>query len=389
MRRLLRGLRPRRRPGALILLFCTGVTAAAASTDPPAVNAGTLAARAGLPFTITAMARFDSPWALAFLPDGRLLVTEKSGRLLLTTPSGHKQAVTGVPAVDDGGQNGLLDIAISPDFASDRTLYLSYVEPGAGGSSLALARARLVEDGASPRLEPLQVIWRQLPKGRGGQPGGIIAFAPDRRHLFLTVGDRMRPATAQDPEQALGKVLRLNPDGSTPAGNPLAALGGVGAQIWTLGHRNPYGLAFAPDGQLWLHEMGPRGGDELNRLAAGRNYGWPLVSNGDHYDGTPIPDHDTRPDLAAPQVYWTPVIAPAGLAFYEGALFPAWRGSAFIGGLAGHCLVRIGFDSDGNARQAERWNLRRRIRDVAAGPDGALWLLEDGSGGRLLRLTPR
>lgn len=360
--------------------------------SPPSHNAGGNVASTDLPFDRQAIASFDAPWALAFLPDARLLVTDKSGKLFLLTVAGNKRGVSGVPAVSYSGQNGLLDVAVSPRFADDASIYLSYVEPGDGGSGLALARATLVDAGGSARLDDVQVIWRQLPKGDGGQPGGIIAFAPDGGHLFLSSGDRMRPDTAQDPQQALGKVLRLNLDGSTPSDNPQAAAGGVRAQTWTLGHRNPYGLAFAADGALWLHEMGPKGGDELNRIEVGKNYGWPVVSNGDNYDGSPIPDHATRPGFAAPAVYWTPVIAPAGLTFYDDAqtaLFPQWRGSAFIGGLAGHCLVRIEFDADGGAREADRWEMDKRIRDVESGPDGALWVLEDGGGGRLLRLLPK
>ena len=198
----------------------------------------------------------------------------------------------------------------------------------------------------------------------------------------------MRPKSAQDPAQTRGKLLRLNLDGSTPADNPQTEEGGVRGQTWTTGHRNPYGLAFAPNGKLWLHEMGPRGGDEFNLIEPGRNYGWPLVSNGDNYDGTPIPRHITRPEFAAPAVYWTPVIAPAGLVFYEGSMFPQWRGSALIGGLRVRSLVRVSFGTNGQPDEAERWNMGARIRDVAVAPDGAVWLIEDNNPGRLLRLTP-
>ena len=357
-------------------------------STPESINAGGNAASNELPFERQTITRFDAPWALAFLPDARMLVTEKPGRVFVVTPQGDKRVVGNVPDVAYGGQNGLLDVAVSPRFGDDGFVYLTYNEPGDGGSSLALARARFVDDSNIARLENLQVIWRQMPKGGGGQPGGIIAFAPDGRHLFLSSGDRMRPDTAQDPEQALGKVLRLNLDGSTPDDNPQARAGGVRAQTWSAGLRNPYGLAFAPDGKLWLHEMGPRGGDELNLIEAGNNYGWPIVSNGDNYDGSVIPDHATRPEFTAPPLYWTPVIAPAGLTFYSGELFPDWRGSAFIGGLAAQCLVRVRFDGNG-PNEAERWNMGARIRDVASGPDGALWVLEDGSGGRLLRLLPK
>lgn len=352
-------------------------------------NAGSRAPNPTKPFIETAIATFDTPWALAFLPDGRMLVTEKAGRLFLVTQAGAKRQLAGVPQVANVGQNGLLDVAVSPQFERDRSVFLTYAEPGPQGSGLALALARLSESASRVGLDSLRVIWRQLPKGSGGQPGGIIAFSPEGRHLFLTSGDRMRPATAQDPDQALGKVLRLNLDGTVPSDNPLASQGGVRAQTWTTGHRNPYGLAFAPDGRLWLHEMGPLGGDELNLIRPGLNYGWPLVSNGDNYDGTPIPDHSTRPEFEAPLVYWNPVIAPAGLAFYTGQAFPEFNGSALIGGLRAQALVRIAFDADGGAREADRWDMGHRIRDVAVARDGAIWLLEDSSEARLLRLTPR
>lgn len=352
------------------------------------INAGGREASPTKPFVARAIASFDTPWAIAFLPDGRMLITEKPGRVFLVTQGGRKTAVRNVPAVAASGQNGLLDIAIAPAFGTNRQVYFTYVEPGEGGGSLALARATLGISGATASLENLEIIWRQTPKGGGGQPGGIIAFDPSGSHLFLTVGDRMRPDSAQDPDQARGKVLRLNLDGSTPSDNPMAGEGGVRAQTWTTGHRNPYGLAFAPDGQLWLDEMGPRGGDELNLIKTGRNYGWPLVSNGDNYNGTPIPRHSTRPDLEAPVLYWTPVIAPAGLAFYNSEMFSNWRGSAFIGGLASTALVRVAFDGKGGADEAERWDMGARIRDVAVAPDGTLWLIEDDNPGRLLRLTP-
>lgn len=319
------------------------MTAILSSSAMAQVNAGQIAPRDTLPFDITTVARFNDPWAIAFMPDGRMLVTEKRGRLFITTQKGEKHEISGVPPVQDSGQNGLLDVAVAPDFVKTRLVYISYVELGEGGSGLALARARLEENNGDAHLAELQVIWRQLPKGRGNQPGGIIAFSPQGEHVFLTSGDRRRPETAQDKQLALGKVIRLNLDGSTPADNPMAVQGGVSAQIWSMGHRNPYGLAFAPNGDLWQHEMGPRGGDELNHIMAGRNYGWPIVSNGDNYDGSVIPDHPTRPEFEAPAIYWTPVISPSGLAFYSGALFPYWNESALIGALSGAGLVRIEF----------------------------------------------
>jgi glucose/arabinose dehydrogenase len=351
------------------------------------INAGNRMPSADQPFKIAAVAEFDTPWAIAFLPDARMLVTEKPGRMFLVTQSGAKTAIGGVPKVEAVGQNGLLDVAVAPDFATSSQIYFTYVAPGAGGGRLTLDRATLSLDGQAA-LVNRTTLWTQSPAGGGGQPGGIIAFDPAGKHLFLTVGDRMRPESVQNPKQARGKVLRLDLDGATPADNPHAAEGGVPGETWTIGHRNPYGLAFAPDGKLWLHEMGPMGGDEFNLIEPGKNYGWPLVSNGDNYDGTPIPRHATRPEFDAPPLYWNPVIAPAGLAFYNGAMFPQWRGSALIGGLAAQVLVRVSFRADGQPDEAERWQLDNRIRDVAVGPDGAVWLIEDADPGRLLRLTP-
>jgi glucose/arabinose dehydrogenase len=384
----------RRHVHAYALAASFAIVALASASASPETNAVLEKTNPDKPFIETVVAGFDGPWALTFLDDGRMLVTEKRGRLFLVTDKGVKQQVQGAPAVTYSGQNGFLDVALSPAFTRDRTVYLSYVESDAG-NNLVLARARLEEGPAGPALRQLQVIWRPLPKGSektgglGGQPGGIIAFSPDGRYLFLTSGDRMQPKAAQDPDLPLGKVLRLNPDGSTPPDNPGAKQGGVRAQTWTTGHRNPYGLAFAPDGRLWLHEMGPRGGDELNLLQPGKNYGWPVVSNGDNYNGTPIPRHATRPEFEAPVIYWTPVIAPAGFVFYTGKLFPQWQGSAFIGGLRAQVLVRIVFDGKGGAREADRWDMDRRVRDVAVSPDGALWLIEDSSDGKLVRLTPK
>lgn len=371
------------------------------------------------PFDAHPIAAFDNPWALAFLPDGRMLVTEKPGRILLVSTAGAKTAVSSVPRVHYEGQGGLLFVALSPTYAQGGSIYLTYSEPGPGGDGLALARATLDLSGGGARLRNLKVLWRQVPRGDGGQFGGYIAFSPDNRSLFLTVGERQRFTPAQDPDQPLGKVLRLTLDGKPAPGNPgagkvgaatvtitdppedtLAAAHAPGrreptgspnltpAETWVTGLRNPYGLAFDDAGRLWETEMGPMGGDELNLIEPGRNYGWPLVSYGDNYDGKPIPRPPTRPDLAKPVLYWNPVIAPSGFAFYRGALFPQWRGSALVGGLSSQALVRLAFDG-ATAREAERWDMGARIRFVASGPDGAVWLLEDGNEGRLMRLTPK
>jgi len=327
--------------GALLLATATGLCAvhprgvaspaASSGQRPESVNAGQNAASTSRPFVATAVAEFDHPWALAFLPDGRLLVTERPGRLYLTSQDGRKQEVRGVPSVSTSIQNGLLDVALSPTFAEDRLVYLTYSERQPGG--FALMRARLDESGAAARLVDAHVIWHQTPPGSGYLWGGVLTFDPSGRHLFLAVRDSSRlstdPSGAQDPDRDLGKVLRLNLDGSTPSGNPMAAASGIRAQVWTMGHRTAYGLAFAPNGQLWLHEMGPQGGDELNLLEPGANYGWPLVSNGDDYGGPPIPRHVTRPEFHPPALYWNPIIAPGGLAFYSGDLFPAWHGSDY------------------------------------------------------------
>ena len=363
---------------AALLMACS-----AASDNAPAA--------ADKPFTATAVGTFDEPWAMAFLPDGRLLVTEKKGALKLFDPaSGQRGDISGVPAVDYGGQGGFADVALHPQFADNGLVYVSYAERGAGDTrGGALARAHLaLDDRGGGALSGLQVIWRQVPKvGGRGHYGGRIAFDADGR-LWLSSSERQKFDPAQDMTSNLGKVLRLDDDGAAAAGNPFAERGGVAAQIWSLGHRNVLGLAFDADGRLWEIEMGPRGGDELNLIERGANYGYPVVSNGDHYDGRPIPDHDTRPDFAAPKVSWNPVISPSSLVIYSGDAFPDWRGNALITGLSSQSLVRVALDGN-RAREIARYDMNERIRVAAQAPDGTLWLLEDGSRGRLLRLDAR
>ena len=385
------------------------------------INAGGLPPTPSPPFKLTKVAQFDLPWRIAFLPDGRMLVTEKVGKLFLASPSGQKLEVTGVPPVQYEGQNGLLGVYLAPSWASDGAIYLTYSEPGPEPktSSLALARATLRIAADSASLEDLKVIWRDPVKGRGGQVGAAVAFSPDQKFLFLTAGDRQRFTPAQDPNQPAGKILRLTLDGKPALGNPMEGRTGAKSvdvidpprdteaaktapvvrtytfdgpnltpsETWTTGHRTPYGLAFAPDGRLWELEHGPRGGDELNLIEPGRNYGWPLVSYAVNYDGVPIASPDTRPDLAKPVIYWTPVLAPGSLMFYSGAMFPKWKGSAFAGGLVSRALHRI--DVHGaTATPAEHWTVGFRVRDIAQAPDGALWLIEDARDGGLYRLTP-
>ena len=385
------------------------------------VNAGDKRPEATLPFTMTQVATFNLPWRIAFLPDGRMLITEKPGAVWLVTQEGAKTPVSNVPAVLHRGQGGLLGIFLSPRYATDQSVYLTYSEPGDGGSSLALAKAKLTMGQGTASLDGLQVIWRQMPKGDGGQFGAEIAFSPDGQYLFLTVGDRQRMTPAQDPDQELGKILRLTLDGKPAPGNPMAGQPAAAsvplirppgnteaaktapvlstyafptpnlsrAETWSTGHRTPYGLAFGPDGRLWEVEHGPKGGDELNLIEPGKNYGWPLVSYAANYSGVPIPSPDTRPDLTKPVVYWTPIIAPGNITFYNGAMFPQWRGSALIGGMASQTLNRVTFDGKGGAAPAERWAVGHRIRDVAVGPDGALWMVEDRNPGGLFRVTPK
>jgi glucose/arabinose dehydrogenase len=331
---------------------------------------------------------------MTFLPDGRLLVTEKPGALkLVDVETGKTSDVSGVPKVAHGGQGGFGDVVLHPQFASTSLVYVSYSEPGDGGlSGAAVARAKLVlaSGGAGGKLEELKVIWRQEPKVSGqGHFGQRIAFGADGK-LWITSSERQKFTPAQDMKQNLGKIVRLNDDGSVPADNPFVSQGGVAAQVWSLGHRNLLGIAFAPDGTLYAHEMGPRGGDELNVIEKGANYGYPIVSNGDHYSGADIPDHSTRPEFKAPLITWNPVISPAGFVIYTGKMFPDWNGNGFIGGLSSEALVRVEFTGSG-AREAQRFDMGKRIREVEQGPDGALWVLEDernGSGGRLLKLTP-
>jgi aldose sugar dehydrogenase len=344
------------------------------------------------PFKTSVIADFDSPWAMTFLPDGRALVTEKEGEILLFDPrNGTKIPVAGIPKIDSAGQGGLMDVVLAPGFAQDRKVYFSFSESGSGGKGVVLATGTFnqASDGTA-RLEGVRTIFRATPYVEGdGHYSGRIAFSPGGRHLFFTNGERQKFDPAQDPKSTLGKVLRLNLDGTPAAGNPLAAKGFHPA-IWSYGHRNLLGIAFDKDGRLWEQEMGPRGGDEVNLIKPALNYGYPRVSNGDHYDGKLIPDHSPHDGFEAPKVWWNPAISPAGLLYYSGDMFPQWKNSLFIGGLSSQALVRVKLDGE-NASKADQWDMGARIREVEQGPDGALWLLEDGgqgSQGRLLKLTP-
>ncbi|WP_109808932.1 PQQ-dependent sugar dehydrogenase [Sphingosinithalassobacter portus] len=373
-----------------LLAITALLTSAACSTpDPQRASAPD---QSGNPFVVTEVADFDSPWAMTFLPDNRMLVTEKAGTLWLLSPDGAtRQEVAGIPTVDSEGQGGLMDVVLHPDFANNKLVYFSYSEAiESGDKGVVLMRGRLDESGDAPRLADVERLFEATPYVSGnGHYSGRIAFSPDG-HLFFTNGERQKFDPAQDKSATLGKVLRLTEDGEPAPGNPLAAQGFHPA-IWSYGHRNLLGIAFDAEGNLWEQEMGPKGGDEVNLILPGRNYGYPLVSNGDHYDGRPIPDHSTRPDLEAPKVSWNPVISPGGLIVYSGDMFPQWRGDLFIGGLSSKSLVRV--DVEGTqARKGDQWDMGTRIREVEQGPDGAIWLLEDGgrgADGTLMRLTPR
>ncbi len=384
---------------ALVLVACNGTAATADSapeTDQPAqtAQASTAERSPGKPFTATPFAEFDEPWAMTFLPDGRLLVTEKTGQLKLFDIASKKTGdVSGVPEVDHGGQGGLGDVVLHPQFASNGLVYLSYAEAGDGDTrGGAVARGKLTLDASGGgALSEVKVIWRQVPKVSGrGHYSHRMVFSPDGKSLFISSGERQKFDPAQDMKSNLGKIVRLNDDGSVPADNPFAGQGEIASQVWTLGHRNVLGIAFDAQGRLWEHEMGPAGGDEVNLVVRGDNYGYPIVSNGDHYDGRPIPDHDTRPEFHAPATSWNPVISPAGLVIYSGDLFPDWKGDLLIGGLSSQALIDVQVNGD-SAREAARYEMGARIREVEQGSDGAVWLLEDGkdgSGGRLLKLMP-
>lgn len=339
---------------------------------------------------VNKIAQFNEPWAMTFLPDGRLLITERQGNLKLYNLSTKKvTSIGGLPDVVYAGQGGLGDIVLHPKFAQNGLVYFSYAEAGQGSSGAAVARGKLTLDSnGNGNLSDVNVLWRQVPKVSGnGHFGHRIAF-DQQGMLWISSGERQKFDPAQDMNSNLGKIIRLHDNGSIPADNPFASQGGVAAQVWSLGHRNPLGIAFNAQGQLWEIEMGPKGGDELNLIEKGQNYGYPLVSNGDHYDGKPIPDHHTRPEFKAPAISWTPVISPSNLMFYSGNQFPAWRNNAFAGGLSSQSLIRIQFNG-GSAREAERFAMGARIRDVKQGPDGSIWLLEDGKNANLLQLVPK
>lgn len=381
---------------------------AAASHGQPRQRASveTIATQSG-PVNVERLAQLDNPWGMTFLPDGRLLISEKPGRLRVYADGELSEPIAGVPEVEYKDQGGLLDVEIDPDFARNGFVYLSY-------SEAAEQQPDVESDDSDPRLGEFQdltdtvlkgaavvrgeldgmqlrgvsVIWRQEPKTIGrGHFGGRLVFAPDGK-LFISSGDRQRFEPAQDLGSNLGKIVRINADGSIPDDNPFVDEAGARDDVWALGNRNPLGLVIDPSSQqLWEHEMGPKGGDEVNVIERGKNYGWPVVSDGDHYDDAPIPRHSTQPEFAAPLKSWNPSISPSGMAFYTGDVFSSWRGNVLLGGLSSEALIRLTVQ-DTKVTGEERIEMRRRIRDVIQAPDGAVLLLSDGDDGELLRLTP-
>lgn len=339
-------------------------------------------------YKVEEFTQLNEPWALTELPDQRLLITERSGKLKLFNPANRStQTIQGIPQVAYGGQGGLGDIALHPDFAKNQWVYLSYAEQGQGGYGAVVVRGKLDLTKSTPQLTQIKKIWTQVPKFSSGQGhyGHRIIFGSDNK-LWISSGERQQFNPAQDMNSNAGKIIRLNDDGSIPSDNPFMNQGEIAKQVWSLGHRNPLGLAFDPQGQLWVIEMGPKGGDELNKVIKGKNYGYPIVSNGDHYDGKPIPDHSTRPEFEAPALDWTPVISPSDLLFYTGNSFPQWKNKAIATGLSSQAMIVI--DTTQNpAKEIQRLDMKERIRGAIQAKDGSLWVIEDSPKAKLLKMT--
>ena len=340
------------------------------------------------------VANFSEPWAMTFINENELLVTSKRGKLWVVSSKGKKTEVSGVPNVAFSGQGGLGDIILHPNFVENSLVYFSYIEPEKENNKLkgAVVARAILDNSDFPKLSNLELIWEQIPKKLGsGHYSHRLAFGPKgSRHekkLFITSGDRQEGSSAQDMESSLGKLIRVNDDGTFPKDNPFKTSGQLAKSFWTVGHRNALGLAFDSEGNLWSHEMGPKHGDELNLIKVGKNYGWPFVSEGDHYDGREIPNHDSKPHFMAPVAAWVPTIAPSGLIFYSGKKFQGWEGNALLGGLKSRALIRIGFSKTA-AFEIERFEWGERVREVELGPDGSIWVLEDPPFGRLIQLNP-
>ncbi|MCR4514682.1 PQQ-dependent sugar dehydrogenase [Aeromicrobium sp. 50.2.37] len=375
---------------AVLVAGCSSDTDRAGDAEAAPGSSPASSASGNPPFEVEEIDSFDAPWAMTFLPgSGDLLVTERTGTLnLRDAETGDRVEVDGVPDVAVAGQGGLGDVVAGPTFEDDQQVFLSWVEAGSGGSGAVVGRATLETSGDEATLADLEVIWRQTPKVSGnGHFSHRIAVDPDGEHLFISSGDRQKKTPAQDTSNTLGTIVRLTLDGEPAEGNPLADEGGASAEIWSYGHRNPLGLEFAPDGTLWSSEMGPEGGDELNVIEKGVNYGWPEASNGSDYGGGEIPDHADGDGFEAPKAGWTPSISPGSLMIYTGDLFPEWTGDAFLGALSGEALVRVDVDGTTAGDDETLWD-GERVRAVEQAPDGSIWILEDEGSGRLLRLAP-
>jgi aldose sugar dehydrogenase len=367
------------------LLATAAATALSLTFSACAGAAPPMQADASESFTVTEHGTFEEGWAMSFLPGtDHLLISERGGSLQLRDQgTGEVTRVNGTPDVHHAGQAGMHDIIPGPDFADDGTVYLSWVREHEAGAQGVVGRGIL--DVGTATLTDLEVIWEQTPTSGNGHFALRMLIRDE--HLYLTSGDRQKFSPAQERETNLGAVLRLTLDGRPAPGNPWAEEGDTAAQLWTIGHRNPLGIAEDSAGQIWISEMGPRGGDELNLLAEGENYGWPEASMGRHYDGRPIQDHVEGDGFQAPAEYWVPSISPGSLLIYRGELFEGWEDSALLGGLSGETLVRVQLDGE-DTTIAEQWDMGERIRALAEAPDGALWVLEDDRGGRLLELRP-
>ncbi|MEZ5744174.1 MAG: PQQ-dependent sugar dehydrogenase [Sphingomonadaceae bacterium] len=382
-----------------ILPLALGLASCGAA--PAGDNASASPKDSAAPFAVEEMGMLDAPWAMAFVPGTEMLViTSQKGSITARDADGNMVTVSGAPTVDYGGQGGLGDIAFLESEAAEtltpRTIYLTWAEAGEGDTrGAALGRGMFVCEGAaSCEIRDMEVIWRQQPKVSGrGHYSHRIAISADESYLWLASGDRQKMQPAQDLSNTLGTVLRLTLDGEPAPGNPFADRGSPSDEIWSYGHRNILGLAFDPQGRLWDLEHGPAGGDELNLVKQGANYGWPVVSDGVHYNGDAIPDHSTRPEFAKPAISWNPVIAPGDMIFYTGGQFADWQGQVLIAAMKPAGIVRVEIDGE-SAREVARYPMTNRIRSIEQGPDGAIWLIEDGrraSGGegqRLLKLTP-
>ncbi|MAM86610.1 MAG: glucose dehydrogenase [unclassified Hahellaceae] len=379
----------------------SSASSASEATTPPAKADPTNAVPKDTRFTVQSIKTFDEPWAMTFVNDDTLLVTTQPGKMyrlhwpqsLIGAGASVAQPeiveIGNVPDVVFEGQGGLGDVIAAPDFSDTGLIYLSWVEADDKGlSGAVVAHARLVEEaGQAPRLADITRIWEQTPKVSGAGHFSHKLLLSEDGHLFITSGDRQKFDPAQDMEKSLGKIIRLRSDGSVPADNPFSAQGELARQFWSIGHRNLLGIAQDADGVLWTHEMGPKGGDELNRIERGENYGWPIVSNGDHYSGEAIPDHPARPEFNAPELWWTPVISPGSMIIYSGDRFPDWQGQAIISGLSSEALIRVTLED--KIAEVGRVDMGKRMREVEEGPDGAIWALEDGANADLLRLLPK